>query len=516
MEIRAVTLSGESRTSHTLSQLPHVAFVTKHTLRNHREPIAFGSPEGPLRVLFATPEISDFVQVGGLAAVSAALPRALRPWADVRVIVPGYPGVLDQIEDYQHVGSCPPIAAMPACEVGLGRTRDGLSVYVVRSALLYERPGTPYCDTQGRDWTDNDIRFARFSAAAASVAAGCVDPLWSAQLVHANDWQSALIPAYLSWAGVRIPSIFTIHNLAYQGLFEKASLHRIGAPAHSFHIDGVEFYDKLSFLKAGIVYASHLTTVSQTYAQEITTPEFGCGLEGLLKRRADASQLSGILNGIDQSWDPRVCKDIVSHFGEGQWQERAENQRLLREEFGLAISRGPLFALVARLVHQKGVDLVLSAAETIVQAGGQLVVTGRGEPAIEQALLNAQSRRPDAIAVRIGFEDGQARRIFAGSDFTLTPSRFEPCGLTQMYAQRYGSLPLGHQTGGLAETIVDDHTGFLFRKPVMSAFMGSLCRAFSLFGDKPRLDSMRSQAMSQQFGWTQAAEAYAGLYRRAG
>lgn len=467
-----------------------------------------------MRVLFATPEISDFVQVGGLAAVSAALPRSLRPWADVRVVVPGYPGVLDQIEDYREVGTCPPLAALPACQVGLGRTRDGLPVYVVRCAPLYERPGTPYCDPHGRDWVDNDVRFARFSSAAARLASGSVDSAWSAHLVHANDWQSALIPAYMAWGGIGLPSIFTIHNLAYQGLFEKASLHRIGAPANSFHIDGVEFYDKLSFLKAGIVYASHLTTVSQTYAQEITTPEFGCGLEGLLKRRADAAELSGILNGIDQSWDPRVCKDIVSHFGDGEWQERTENKRLLREEFGLAVSRGPLFALVARLVHQKGVDLVLSAVDTIVQAGGQLVVTGRGEPALEEALRRAQSCRPEAIAVRIGFDDGQARRIFAGSDFTLTPSRFEPCGLTQMYAQRYGSLPLGHATGGLAETIVDDQTGFLFKKPLVSTFMGSLCRAFSLFGDGQRLEKMRSRAMSQQFGWAQSAEAYAGVYRR--
>jgi starch synthase len=468
-----------------------------------------------LRVLFATPEISDFVQVGGLAAVSAALPRALRPWADARVVMPGYPGVLDQIEDYREVGACPAHATLPPCEVGLGRTSDGLPVYVIRCEALYERPGTPYCDPNGRDWIDNDVRFARFSSAAARLASGSVDADWSAQLVHANDWQSALIPAYLAWEGVAIPSIFTIHNLAYQGLFEKGSLHRIGAPTNSFTIEGVEFYDKLSFLKAGLIYASHLTTVSQTYAHEITTAEFGCGLDGLLKRRADAAQLSGILNGIDQSWDPRVCRDIVSHFGDGQWRERAENKRLLQDEFGLAVSRGPLFALVARLVHQKGVDLVLSAADTIVQAGGQLVVTGRGEPAFEQALLKAHSRRPDAIAVRIGFEDSQARRIFAGSDFTLTPSRFEPCGLTQMYAQRYGSLPLGHETGGLAETIVDDQTGFLFKKPLVSAFMGSLCRAFSLFGDEPRLQHMRSRAMSQQFGWSQSAEAYADLYRRA-
>jgi starch synthase len=468
-----------------------------------------------LRVLFATPEIADFVQVGGLAAVSAALPRALRSSADIRVIVPGYPEVLAQIESYFEVGTCKDVAALPSCAIGMGYTRDGLPVYVVQCAALFEREGTPYGDRGGQDWPDNDVRFARFSAAAAALAAGKIDPNWNADLVHANDWQSALIPAYLGWGGCHVPSIFTIHNLAYQGLFEKSSLRQIGAPDSAFHIEGVEFYDKLSFLKAGIVYASHLTTVSQTYAQEITTPEFGCGLDGLLRKRADASQLSGILNGIDQSWDPRACKNLGASFGIGEWHERAENTRLLREEFGLAVSRGPLFALVARLVHQKGVDLVLSAADTILQAGGQLVVTGKGEPQFEQALLAAHSRHPDAIGVNIGFEEGQARRIFAGSDFTLTPSRFEPCGLTQMYAQRYGSLPLGHQIGGLAETIIDDETGFLFKKPFAATFMGSLCRAFSLFGDKERLGWMRSRAMDQEFSWAGSAAAYQRLYKAA-
>lgn len=476
---------------------------------------AFHAGGAAVRVLFATPEISDFVQVGGLAAVSAALPRALRSSADIRVIVPGYPEVLAQIEGYSPVGACKSVAALPSCTMGLGYTRDGLPVYVVQCAGLYERNGTPYGDLSGHDWPDNDVRFARFSAAAAALAAGRIDPSWSADLVHANDWQSALIPAYLSWEDSKLPSIFTIHNLAYQGLFEKSCLRQIGAPDSAFHIEGVEFYDKLSFLKAGIVYASHLTTVSQTYAHEITTPELGCGLDGLLRKRADAAELSGILNGIDESWDPRVCKDLAASFGIGEWRERAENTRLVREEFGLAVSRGPLFALVARLVHQKGVDLVLAAAETIVQAGGQLIVTGKGEPQFEQALLAAHSKRPDAIGVNIGFEEGQARRIFAGSDFTLTPSRFEPCGLTQMYAQRYGSLPLGHRIGGLAETIIDDETGFLFKKPVASTFMGSLCRAFSLFGNKERLDWMRSRAMNQNFSWSGSAAAYHRLYKLA-
>lgn len=431
------------------------------------------------------------------------------------MIVPGYPGVLSRIDDFVTIGECASLASLPACRIGLGRTRDGLAVYVVDCPSLFDRPGTPYGDADGRDWPDNDIRFARFSSAAARLAAGAVDRHWSADLVHGNDWQSALVPAYLAWSGSKLPSIFTIHNLAYQGLFAKGSLRAIGAPDSAFHIEGVEFYDKLSFLKAGIVYASHLTTVSQTYAREITTPEFGCGLEGLLKKRADASELCGILNGIDESWDPRTCRELNAPFGAGDWGERARNAERIRRDFGLAVSRGPLFALVSRLVHQKGVDLVLSAADTIVRAGGQLVVAGKGEARFEAALLDAHRSRPDAIAVKIGFDDGEARRIFAGSDFTLMPSRFEPCGLSQMYAQRFGSLPIGHETGGLAETIVDDETGFLFGKPSAESFMGSLCRAFSLFGVRERLADMRAQAMAQSFSWDESAASYVQLYRRA-
>jgi starch synthase len=467
-----------------------------------------------LKVLFVTTEMDDFVRVGGLAAVSAALPRALRPWTDIRVLLPGYSDVVEQLTHIQIVGQCPALAEMPPCTLGRASTRDGLPVYVLLCPQLYDRPGNPYGDEQGHDWPDNDIRFARLASAAAELAAGTLDKNWAADLVHANDWQAALVPAYLAWRGSRIPSILTIHNLAYQGLFPKETLRRIGAPETSFHIDGVEFYDKLSFLKGGLVYASHLNTVSATYAKEITTQEFGCGLEGLLRIRSDASQLTGILNGIDESWDPRFCAQLAQPFGAGDWDGKLANAAYVRKQFGLAVSRGPMFALVARLVHQKGIDLVLSAADEIIEAGGQIVVTGSGEPALEQALVDAHRRRPDAIGVTIGFNDGQARRIFAGSDFTLMPSRFEPCGLSQMYAQRFGSLPIGHQTGGLAETITDGETGFLFSQPSIDSFLGGVRRAFSTFVSKDRLDSMRRSAMARTFSWDLSASLYNALYRK--
>src|SRR5947207_6681998 len=458
--------------------------------------------------------MDDFIRVGGLAAVSAALPLALRSLADIRIMLPGYRDVVEQFTHIHILGHLPPLAEMPACTLGVGATRDGLPVYILLCSELYERPGNPYGDDSGRDWGDNDLRFGRFASAAAELAAGSLDKNWAADLVHVNDWQAALTPAYLAWSGRKIPSILTIHNLAYQGLFPKESLRRIGAPDNSFHIDGLEFYDKLSFLKGGIVYASHLTTVSETYAREITTSELGCGLEGLLRRRSDARQLTGILNGIDESWDPQSCAQLAQQFGAGDWEGKRANSDYVRKQFGLAVSRGPIFALVARLAHQKRIDLVLSAGDALVECGGTAVLTGSGEPEIERALVDAHRRRPEAIGVTIGFNDAQARRIFAGSDFTLMPSRFEPCGLSQMYAQRFGSLPIGHQTGGLAETIKDGETGFLFSQPSAESFLGGVRRAFDAFRAKDRLDAMRRSAMARSFSWDLSAALYSALYRK--
>ncbi|MBV9548838.1 MAG: glycogen synthase GlgA [Alphaproteobacteria bacterium] len=466
-----------------------------------------------MRVLFVTPEMSDYVQTGGLAAVAAALPRALRALGDVRVILPGYPAVLKRLESAEAVGHCPPEGQLPPAQMLRGETADGLPVYVVRCAPLFERDGGPYCDGCGRDWADNDMRFARFASAAAALAAGKVDPDWSADLVHANDWQAGLVPAYIKWHGWNVPSLLTVHNLAYQGNFPPCTLGRINAPDGAFQIEGVEFHGKVSFLKAGLQYASHLTTVSETYAREITTAEHGCGLEGLLQRRAGKSELTGILNGIDESWDPRVCPDLVRPFAPGGWEERQENADHLRREFGLAIRRGPLFGLIARLVHQKGVDLVLSAADAIVQAGGQIIVMGRGDPVFEQELTEAQHQRPDAFAAALRFSPGEERRILAGSDFCMMPSRFEPCGLTQMYAQRFGALPIGRRTGGLADTIHDGETGFLFPHASAASFLGGIVRAFATYGSKQRLNRMREQAMGRSFSWSESASDYGRLYR---
>lgn len=465
------------------------------------------------RILYATPEMADFVKTGGLGEVAASLPRALRQHYDVRILIPGYRQVVERHPEIAVVAHLPGDAEMPPCDLGLIETGDGLPVYVILNSALYERDGSPYGD-QGVDFPDNDLRFGRLSLAAAELAQG-IDPDWRADLLHLNDWQTALAPAYLAWRGLRTPSVLTIHNLAYQGLFPWETLGRLGVPESAFHIDGVEFYGKLSFLKAGLYYASHVTTVSETYAHEITTPEFGCGLDGLLRTRAHQGRLAGILNGIDESWDPRTDPHLATRFEPDDWKGKRSNADAVRTRFGLGVSRGPLFAIVSRLVHQKGVDLTLAAAESIVAEGGQLVVTGQGEPRFEAAFLDLARRHPGSVGVRVGFEETDAHRMFAGSDFLLMPSRFEPCGLAQMYAQRYGSLPIVHRTGGLADTVEDGVTGFLFGESSLKGLSGAIRRAFDVFASKRRLGAMRRSAMAREFGWDRAADGYSSLYTRA-
>jgi len=466
-------------------------------------------------ILFVTSEISDYIKAGGLGEVSAALPRALRHHYDVRILIPGYRQVLSQIGAVEEVARLPASYGIPACSLGRATTRDGLIVYVLLCPELYDRDGSPYVDSFGVDWCDNDIRFARLGLAAADIASGSGDPLWRADLLHLNDWPSGLASAYLVWRGQRIPTILTIHNLAYQGNFERSRLSHLGIPDAAFHIEGVEFYGKVSFLKAGIYYSSHITTVSSTYAQEITRPEFGCGLDGLLRARAEEGRLDGIINGIDESWDPSTDPYLVSRFSAENCRGKRANAESVRRSFGLALNTGPLFAVVSRLVHQKGVDLAISAAETIVSQGGQIAFIGQGEPRFEAELQALAGRHPGSIGVKIGYDEGDARRMYAGSDFLLMPSRFEPCGLSQMYAQRFGSLPIAHRTGGLADTIEDGVNGFLFGEPSLNRFKDAIKRGLDTFRSRSRLIAMRRAAMKRPHGWDRSASRYQEVYERA-
>jgi starch synthase len=471
-------------------------------------PVASGT-----KLLFVTSEMGEFIKAGGLGEVSTALPRQLRAFCDVRVLLPGFRQVRKARPAMEVVRQMPRVAGLPPWSLGRFSTNDGLIIYVVLCDELYDRDGSPYGPHGGGDFGDNDIRFGRLSLAAAEIAAGEADPNWKPDIVHVNDWPSALAPGYMRWKGLTTPSILTIHNLAYQGLYPPQRLHLLGIPDLAYNVNGLEFHRKISFLKSGIFYSSHVTTVSETYASEITTAEHGCGLEGLLKARMSEGRLTGIVNGIDDSWNALIEGGRTGDQIIRQWKRR--NAAEIRKTFDLPASPGPLFSIISRLVHQKGIDLSLAAAETIVERGGQLVVTGRGEPRIEEAVEKLARRYPHAVAARIGFDDGEARRLFAASDFLLMPSRFEPCGLSQMYAQRSGALPIAYRTGGLVDTIEDGLSGFLFSNLSSAGLTVAVSRALDAFRSKRSFRQMRDHAMAKRFDWRRPSARYAGVYARA-
>ncbi|MCQ4242245.1 glycogen synthase GlgA [Stutzerimonas stutzeri] len=466
------------------------------------------------KILFVTSELTDLIKTGGLADVSAALPRALGAHHEVRVLIPGYKQVMQCGMPIRVVGSVISHGDIPPCRIGRLDMPDGLIIYVVICPELYERDGLPYGDEHGQDWPDNPQRFARLCMAAADIAADTACIRWRPDLVHAHDWPTGLTPAYMHWRGLTTPCVFTIHNLAYQGNISMQLRRKLSIPLEACGPERMEFYGALSLLKAGIAYADHVTTVSATYAQEITTPAFGCGLEGFLAMKARQGLLSGLLNGIDESWDPQNCTHLISRFGPHDWSGKRANAAHVRQLFDLEPGEGPLFAVVSRLVQQKGIDLSIAVAETIVARGGQLAILGRGETVLEDEVRQLAKRFPGRVGVHIGFNETDARRLFAGSDFLLMPSRYEPCGLSQMYAQRFASLPIAHRTGGLADSIDDGVTGFLFNEPDVHSYRHAVERALAVF-DKPHLlNAMRCRAMSAGFFWSHAVEPYDQLYQR--
>jgi starch synthase len=477
-------------------------------------------PEGrdlvsAIRALFVTSELAGLAKAGGLGGVSAGLPVAMRQRGiDMRVLMPAYQDVLANLPFVDWIGTLPPRADIPEARLGQTLLADGTILYLVDQAGLFDRRGTPYCTPEGHDWEDNHLRFARLALAAADIAGGHTALEWRPDIVHANDWPGGLTPAYMQWDGTQVPTVLTIHNIAYQGNFNAGLRHRLAIPDVAFDINGVEFHGQVSFLKAGGFYASHVTTVSPTYATEITTETQGAGLHGLMGERAAKGQLSGIVNGIDESWNPGSDPHLPHHFDPEDLEGKQANADAVREGLCLRPSNGPLFGIVSRLVHQKGLDLVAEAANDIVNNGGQIAILGLGDPEIEHMLSRTSRRHRDDIGVLIGFNEPMARRIVAASDFTLMPSRFEPCGLTQMQAQRYGALPIAHATGGLADTIDDGSTGFLFSNLSAEGLMGACHRAFETYEDTTQLAAMRRTAMARSFGWAGAAADYEALYRR--
>jgi starch synthase len=401
-----------------------------------------------MRVLHAAAELFPWVKTGGLGDVLAALPPALaQAGIDTRLVLPGFTAFLDAFGLTEIARLRTPFAT-ERVRVALARLPDSeVSAYLVDHPAFYDRPGSPYADLDGRDWPDNHRRFSLLGWAAAALAQGA-DPDWRPDILHCHDWHAGLAPAYLRAEGSPVPSVFTVHNLAYQGFFPAAFFSDLHLPAHFFSIDGVEFYGGVSFLKAGLFYADRLTTVSPTYAREIETPAFGMGLDGLLRSRAN--RLTGILNGVDpRIWSPENDALLPRCYGvEDAAEGKAAAKLVLQRRFGMAEEgSGPLFGAVTRLTPQKGVDLLLAALPDLVSLGGRLVLLGSGDRDLEAGFAAAAQTYPGRVGITLGYDEALSHLIIAGSDAILVPSRFEPCGLTQLYALRYGSLPVVRRTG---------------------------------------------------------------------
>jgi starch synthase len=447
-----------------------------------------------MRVLFVTPECAPLVKTGGLGDVSGALPAALRGLGcAVDVLLPGYPEVLSKLGEMEEAGR----------ERELGQQYELLrkeSFLIVRCAALYERAGGPYQDPGGQDWPDNALRFGLLSKVAARLAPDY-------DVVHCNDWPAALAPVF-----ARKPSLLTVHNLAFQGNFERSWLRRLELPEEMFSVERLEFHGRVSFLKGGLVHAAAINTVSPTYAREIQAEEHGCGLDGLLRHRRGA--LSGILNGIDtEVWDPAGDPHLAARYDAASLERKSLNKAALQQRFDLEVTeKEPLIGFVGRLTHQKGVDLIAAAAAELAALPAQLVVLGQGERALEGALAAAAARHPGRVAFKVGFDEGLAHLIEAGADIFLMPSRFEPCGLNQMYSQRYGTPPVARATGGLADTIADGETGFLFERAETPALVAAARRAVSAWREPRRWRELQRAGMQRDFSWRSAARRYADLY----
>jgi starch synthase len=468
-----------------------------------------------MKVLFVTSELAGYVKTGGLGDVSAAIPRALRARGiDAQILLPFYGAAERRQPSLQRVGMLDGSADIPPCELAAGEAQDGTPVYFVVAPELYERPGTPYADRNRKDWPDSDLRFARLALAAAQIAAGEAGLAWSPDIVHANDWPAGLVAFYLARHGGRIPVLYTIHNLAHQGLFPAARATALGIPPSALTIDGMEFYGQLSLMKAGLAYSTHVSTVSPNYAREITTPAFGCGLDGLLGLLASSGRLSGIAHGVGDEWSPDNDAHLLQTYPPNVSRAKRRHANFVRQRFDLDPGPRPLFAMVSRFAHQKGVDLALDGAASIAAAGAQVVLVGEGEPHLEEAAKAAAALNPGSIGVAIAFDEMLAHRLTAASDFYLMPSRFEPCGLNQMYAQRYGSLPIANATGGLVDTIEDGKTGFLYEGSEPAALDRAIARALRVYLDSKAKRKMRAAAMAKDFSWEKAAHAYDALYRR--
>jgi starch synthase len=473
---------------------------------------------GPLDVLAVVSEIFPLIKTGGLADVAGALPGALRrEGIAVRSLVPGYPRVLDALEGGVAVASFDDLFGGTARVVAAHAS--GLDLFVIEAPHLYTRDGDPYRGPDGRDWSDNALRFAALSRVATLLSQGLV-ARYRPRVLHAHDWQAGLVPAYLHYAGaIASPTVMTIHNIAFQGQFPPYLLGQLGLPSHAFTMNGVEYYGAIGYLKAGVQFAGRITTVSPTYAAEIRTASHGMGMDGLLRARTDV--LSGILNGIDTAvWDPALDPHLVAKFDVDRIGEREANKSALRQRFGLRRDTSKLlFGVISRLTTQKGIDLLLASLPALLRGGGQLAVLGAGDAQLEAGLRAAIGHD---VGIHVGYDEGLAHLIQGGCDALLMPSRFEPCGLTQLCALRYGSLPVVAHVGGLCDTVIDANemamasgigTGFHFSPVATEMLTAAILRALSVWRQPELWRRLQCNAMQTEVSWRRPAARYAALFR---
>ena len=473
-----------------------------------------------LRVLSVASEAFPLVKTGGLADVVGALPAALASHNIlVTTLIPAYPGALKAGGRTKVVHQWDDLLGHPARL--LSGKLDGHPLLLLDMPTLFARDGGPYADKNGKDWGDNGLRFAALSAAAAQIGAGVIGKPYD--IVHAHDWQAGLTPAYLRYAAAasKPKSVITIHNIAFQGRFDAALFPQLGLPAEAWSVDGIEYYGGVGYLKAGLACADAITTVSPTYAREIREPEFGMGLEGLIAARA--RDVHGILNGIDrQIWNPATDQVLAANYASPSSKARRANKRAIERAFGLSRSDGPLFIVISRLTWQKGMDLLIDALEALVGAGGRLAVLGAGDVVLENAFHGAAARHPGRIAIRTNYDEPLSHLMQGGGDAILIPSRFEPCGLTQLYALAYGCVPIVARTGGLADTVIDANeaaraagvaTGLQFDLSKPEAMVQVLARATALFAHGHDWRRLQANGMKADFSWGASGARYAALYR---
>ena len=477
-----------------------------------------------MKVLHVGAEVFPLVKTGGLADVLGALPQALiGQGADVRLLLPGLPAIADAVLHQKVVCELGPCFGAARVTLRLGQMPySKVPVYVIDAPLLFRRPGSPYQASDGSEWPDNVQRFALLGWVGAQLAAGALDPNWQPAVLHAHDWHAAMACAYLAaHPPASVASVFTVHNLAYQGLFPSGDFALLGLSSRFMSPTGIEYHQQLSFMKAGLKFADRITTVSPTYAREIATPEFGFGLDGVIRSRG--GHVSGALNGVDGGiWNPATDTGIAARYSPVELAGKARCKAALQAELGLnPRADAPLFGVVSRLTSQKGLDLVLGALPGLLQRGGQLALQGAGEPALEAAFVAATKANGGEVAVRIGYDEALAHRLIAGSDAILVPSRFEPCGLTQLYGQRYGTVPVVRRVGGLADTVVDATdealaadraTGFAFDLATPAALDGAVQRAITAYAEPTGWQRLMLRGMAQDFSWGGAARKYIALY----